>query len=79
MLTDLGICPPPPLWFEQLLPGRVGPHDTLLTSQNQQISDDNVFGTNDQNSPGGEAQLDVEYLLALAQDAPLTFYSIADL
>jgi tripeptidyl-peptidase-1 len=47
--------------------------------QNQQISDDNVFGTNDQNSPGGEAQLDVEYLLALAQDAPLTFYSIADL
>lgn len=31
---------------------------------------------NDQSDPGGEAQLDVEYIMALAPNAPTFFYSI---
>jgi len=37
----------------------------------------NVFmGTNNQSDVGGEAQLDVEYLMALAPGAPTYFYSV---
>ena len=41
----------------------------------------NVYGdlANDQNSPGGEAQLDVEYIMALAPGADTFFYSFGDL
>lgn len=35
-----------------------------------------LYGTNDEASPGGEAQLDVEYLMGLAPGAPTYFYSI---
>ena len=33
---------------------------------------------NDQQTPGEEAQLDVEYLLALAPNSSARFYSMAD-
>ena len=39
----------------------------------------NVIGYNDESHPGGEAQLDVEYLMGLAPGADTFFYSIADL
>lgn len=35
-----------------------------------------LYGTNDEEDPGGEAQLDVEYLMGLAPGAPTYFYSI---
>ena len=41
------------------------------------IPEENIYGSaNDQNEPGGEAQLDVEYLIGLAPNAPTYFYSI---
>ena len=48
------------------------------------ISDDNVFLSNssvpnDQSDPGGEAQLDVEYIMGLAPGAVTSFYSIDSL
>lgn len=47
---------------------------------NASIPDANVYGdlANDQNSPGGEAQLDVEYIMALAPNADTYFYSMGD-
>lgn len=48
---------------------------------NASIPDSNVFGDlpNDQSDPGGEAQLDVEYIMALARNADTFFYSFSDL
>jgi len=48
---------------------------------NATIPDSNVYGdlANDQSSPGGEAQLDVEYIMALAPNANTYFYSFSDL
>jgi tripeptidyl-peptidase-1 len=45
------------------------------------IPEANVFGdlANDESSPGGEAQLDVEYIMALAPGADTYFYSFSDL
>jgi hypothetical protein len=42
---------------------------------------ENVFGDNgnDQNNPGGEGQLDIEYLMALAPGAETFYYSFSDL
>ena len=49
--------------------------------ENASIPESNCFGDlpNDQNNPGGEAQLDVEYIMALAPGADTFFYSMADL
>jgi len=54
---------------------------TLSGLPNASIPVDNVFGdlVNDQSSPGGEAQLDVEYMMALAPQADTYFYSFSDL
>jgi subtilase family serine protease len=51
------------------------------SAQVEQIDDALVVGNlpNNQSTPGGEAQLDVEYIMALAPNASLTFYSIANL
>lgn len=45
---------------------------------NTTIPASNVYGTlpNDQSDPGGEAQLDVEYIMALAPKAATYFYSM---
>ena len=53
----------------------------FCSTQNQQIEDEFVVGTlpNNQSLPGGEAQLDVEYIIALAPGADLWFYSMAEL
>ena len=47
----------------------------------QLIANTSVRGdlANNQLSPGGEAQLDVEYLMALAPGAQTYFYSLSDL
>jgi tripeptidyl-peptidase-1 len=47
---------------------------------NATIPESNVYGDlpNDQSDPGGEAQLDVEYIMALAPGAETYFYSMAD-
>lgn len=38
-----------------------------------------LYGTNDESEPGGEAQLDVEYLMGLAPGAETYFYSVSAL
>lgn len=38
-----------------------------------------LYGTNNEDKPGGEAQLDVEYLMGLAPGSPTYFYSIPTL
>jgi subtilase family serine protease len=45
------------------------------------IPERNVLGdlANDESNPGGEAQLDVEYIMALAPNADTYFYSFSDL
>ena len=45
------------------------------------IPPENVYGdlANDEADPGGEAQLDVEYIMGLAQGAETYFYSFGDL
>jgi hypothetical protein len=44
---------------------------------NAEIPEENIlYGYNNQSEPGGEAQLDVEYLMALAPGAPTYFYSV---
>lgn len=47
---------------------------------NASIPEENVLGDlpNNQKNPGGEAQLDIEYLMALAPGAKTFFYSMAD-
>jgi subtilase family serine protease len=52
----------------------------LVGLKPQHISVDNVYGNNppSQYLAGGEAQLDVEYIMALAPDAETSFYSIGD-
>jgi tripeptidyl-peptidase-1 len=54
---------------------------TLSGLPNASIPVENVYGDldNDQASPGGEAQLDVEYIMALAPQADTFFYSFSDL
>lgn len=47
------------------------PNNTISTAENYYID-----LPNDQSKPGGEAQLDVEYIMALAPNAPTYFYSI---
>lgn len=47
------------------------PNNTISTEENYYID-----LPNDQQKPGGEAQLDVEYIMALAPGAPTYFYSI---
>ena len=48
---------------------------------NASIPVENVYGNlpNNQNQPGGEAQLDVEYIMGIAQNAPTFFYSFSNL
>jgi tripeptidyl-peptidase-1 len=48
---------------------------------NASIPVTNVYGDlpNNQTNPGGEAQLDVEYIMALAPNATTYFYSMSDL
>jgi len=44
---------------------------------NAEIPVENIlYGYNNESEPGGEAQLDVEYLMALAPGAPTYFYSV---
>jgi len=53
---------------------------TLTGLKPQHIQVDNVFGNNPPSlyEAGGEAQLDVEYMMGIAQDAETSFYSIGD-
>lgn len=57
--------------LEQFLALSGLPNNTISTAENYYID-----LPNDQAKPGGEAQLDVEYIMALAPNAPTYFYSI---
>lgn len=52
---------------------------SLSGLRNATIPVSNVVGNNDESDPGGEAQLDVEYIMALAPGAPTYFYSYSEL
>ena len=44
-----------------------------------QTSNVKVVGPNDVTQPGGEASLDIQYIMGLAQNIPLTFWSLGQL